>query len=950
MRFVLLFVVVVNIFCGSAGKAENFSLVVDGRPAVRIELVVATEDRKSAEQDVALFNRYLKEVTGTALPTNGLSARTLRVTVRPIVSLAARYNWEWTFPSKNSMELVATRTSLFTALRHVLEESCDARFLGVEKCMFQYEPCRDVSVLCKTRRNARHSYSLLRAITNDPGRFRELGVDGDSLFVFSHGVPVNMFPAEKYAPTNWPIAIMPTYKGKKLFRPKRLYAGWQPCYSNPETVRLAVSNILGYLKKYPEKRSVTLGVNDCTGYCECERCLAADANARPATFYNANPNRSGSYWGFASKVADEVSHSCPGLRYGALAYTGTSEPPEFEINRKIVPIMTMTTAACVMDPKMGQKQDDLIRRWGEQVDETGIWEYDWGRPFYIPRVGFSVSARRLKYLYENGGRAYFAENRTDALDGPKIYLKARLLEDIDADPEAILNEWYMRFAGEAAASDLRAIYAACESFWSSAKMQQTAWWRMRGAICLMPSSQAYPALVPGFTENIVSLAQRVLESASTPGEKRRADVLLRHFQLMDAVLTFRGYAYQDAYSGAVSTQEACRDMIDDFVRRAPAIFAEWPKVDAYFSSCDMPDSNYYIALDIISLDPVTDCAGMAAEIARHMGSEMVASAYRRLFDLKCLPTDVRKVFIRVCSDKTVNAFSNPGFAKPLDRMSIKTDACKGEIVDCPNMPGGKALRIVTTEEDCRQIAYTFTENLEPGTWIVTSKMRGGSRAEFTAWPQTGGMNNEERVFAHSPMSNDWRTFSCRSTVGIGQSGLNLIIRAIGVGKEGMLVGNIRVVKVADPDPRKSRGQAKAKAFSCRCGSSYEMVYGEEALVNRNKDAYYFAEFGLSIPLLRPQDTMQFKLRAAVPEGDDGGVLGVMLLENDGKGGVKTIAQPCWDRRLSSGGYEVVAFELKGTALGKTSGRFRLFFYKIGNVGALAITSLSWHTHRGDSGK
>ena len=48
--------------------------------------------------------------------------------------------------------------------------------------------------------------------------------------------------------------------------------------------------------------------------------------------------------------------------------------------------------------------------------------------------GFANRAARLKFLYANGGRAYFGENSMpDALDGPKTYLTARLLENVDAD-------------------------------------------------------------------------------------------------------------------------------------------------------------------------------------------------------------------------------------------------------------------------------------------------------------------------------------------------------------------------------------------------------------------------------------------------------------------------------------------------------------------------------------
>ena len=87
--------------------------------------------------------------------------------------------------------------------------------------------------------------------------------------------------------------------------------------------------------------------------------------------------------------------------------------------------------------------------------------------------------------------------------------------------------------------------------------------------------------------------------------------------------------------------------------------------------------------------------------------------------------------------------------------------------------------------------------------------------------------------------------------------------------------------------------------------------------------------------------MRFKLRAAVPEGADGGVLGVVLLGPKANGEFGTITQLVWNRRMKTGGYEEIEFELKGSSLGRTSGRYRIFFYKIGNSGALALSTLSW---------
>ena len=59
----------------------------------------------------------------------------------------------------------------------------------------------------------------------------------------------------------------------------------------------------------------------------------------------------------------------------------------------------------------------------------------------------------------------------------------------------------------------------------------------------------------------------------------------------------------------------------------------------------------------------------------------------------------------------------------------------------------------------------------------------------------------------------------------------------------------------------------------------------------------------------------------------------------------TITHLFWDHRLKPGGFEEIDFELKGSSLGRTSGRYRIFFYKIGKSGALALSTLSWNAVR-----
>ena len=245
----------------------DFALVENGAAKAVFEFGpgLGAKEEKSLKGDVELFNKYLKLVTGAEIPVDGASSQNnkIRICLLPIDRLDTRFDWRIVFPSKREMRIEATTTSLFTALRQLLEEGCDARFLGTETCMFQFDGRKNVSLAVRERKNKRANYSLLRDIYGARGHKRELGLSDDGLFRYSHGIPVYAFPGDRYNAEGWPEAVMPVIKGKKLVRPGNdLYNRWQPCYSNPQAAQIAAENIRQWLRKHPGEKSVTLGQND----------------------------------------------------------------------------------------------------------------------------------------------------------------------------------------------------------------------------------------------------------------------------------------------------------------------------------------------------------------------------------------------------------------------------------------------------------------------------------------------------------------------------------------------------------------------------------------------------------------------------------------------------------------------------------------------------------------
>ena len=944
----------------------DFALVKDGAAVARFEFGVMPDAKaaSAATNDVALFNRHLKEVTGAELgvsigPGDSRSSRSpspsspvIRIDMKPIDKLDTRCDWKIDFPEKGVMRVEATTTSLFTALRQLLEEGCDARFLGTERCMFQFEPHRDVSVEVRARRNAAHNYSLNRDIYGTKGNKRELGLKNDGLFLYSHGIPVHAFPGDKYNKEGWPAAIMPVKDGKKIERPPdNLYCRWQPCYSSPETARIAVENIRAWLRKNPDRKSTTLGVNDLGGYCECETCKAMDAGAEKSIFANDRQNHSASYYTFVNRVAAALAEEFPDLRIGILAYVDTIMPPKFEVARNVVPMMTFDTHSASMDAEVRAKHEDVIRRWGEKVRETGTWDYSWGGGYYIPRVDFTNRAARLKFLYANGGRAYFGENSMpDALDGPKTYLTARLLEDVDADVDAILDEWYARFAGASAEKPLREIYRLCTEYWRSDEMKKSALWPARTWIYNYPYEMQFFALTPGFTERLLALAQEVRAKAATKGEKARAEVLLRHFERLDCMASFKGIAYMAPGSGELASAADAAKMLENFAARADSLFAAWTRVRRYF--LEDPDfDNKAVYGSRGSYEAVPHLAVQFGKAAGFAKDPAVSAALRKVAALGCLPDEVRTLIGNVISGGGEDCFSNPGFAKPLDEARIKT-TLPYEIVEGEG--GRKVLRIWPGRPRGEpnpgdQVlwnvsAFSMTENLGAGYYMVSARVRStakAARGDMVAWPQLDGADRGwEALRPASLKKGESHTFVQVKCVKDTEDGLNVKLRVQGFGGNDVLdVEEVRIVKLME---LKKSGRAKSlssRGITAREGTVREKVRGEEAVVCRT-DTYAFAHAVVQVPRILPDEKLVFTLRATLPDGAKTGQVGAILYHQKG-GGWEPGPQMLWGRKPSARGWSDLEFSATGRQLGKKSGKYLLILFKMKNTDAVAVSGVSW---------
>ena len=949
-------ILLIGLLAVSGLTAAEFHLVKNAKPTAQIQLAKDT-DEKSLEH-IDLFNSYLKKVTGTELPkTNKNLPYTIQIVLKKNPKLGTHHNWKIEFPSEKVMKITATATSIFQALNAVLEKGADTRFLGIENCMFQYEPMKNVQVPTEPMKS-KEGYSLLRSTWLIPNHVVELGFYDNGKFQYTHGIPVYSFPPHKYK-KGWPAAIMPVIRGKKLVKPPaNIYNNWQPCYSNPETAKEAVKNTLEILKKRPTQ-SITLGVNDNSGFCECESCKNMDKGLRKGIFVNDRRNHANSYYTFVNRVAEAVCKEYPDLRIGVLAYTGTIMTPDFPVHKNVVPMMTLDSVLGALDPKVKERHWGVINEWGKMVKETGIWDYCWGRNFQVPRVNFNNHAALLKYLYANGGRAYFGENSrmADALDGPKTYLVANLLKDINADPEKLLEEWYNRYAGKAAAPYLKELYQKCENYWLSGEMKKTPIFRARNYIYMYPTENHMFALKPGFTKELLDLALKVETLAKTPGEKARAALLVRQMENLDCVATFKGMAYRAADNGEFKSVKDTLAYFDFLKKEFPRLIAQHKRAAAYFTNADFSDEKakqYYITRKLYEPDASVLLSAGLLKALRFMEHKEVQEGLKALSALPEMPKAVKEMISLVTQgDKAKNYFSNPKLEKPVSVMKIKTSV-PYEITSEVLYKGEKTLKLLPAHPNgvpnpddimlSHIVSFTITEELDPGIWAVSLKVLTKSQQaimDLSLWVCTNGVNNawEDLRQIRIP-ANEWQTFTQVATVLPRHTGANIIIRPSRFKvNEPLYIADIRLIRIGDAAAQKSQTR-EAKISSAKIvpreKSTHEKLFGKTAMVNRNPNAYTIGHYLFNWHK-KTGNVMEVTLNAARPAESKSGKIGVIIYEwkkNNWVAGQNVL----WARPVSNKGFTPVKFRVKGDAL--KGNKFLMIFFKMRGTEAAAISDVT----------
>lgn len=248
-----------------------------------------------------------------------------------------------------------------------------------------------------------------------------------------------LMPADKYFDKH------PEYFG--LVKGKR--TRHQPCFSNPEVVKIMAEALIAELGQHPEWKFVTVGQNDNNNYCQCEQCAA---------LFRKYESGAGAQLHFAKEVAAIVRRKFPDVWINVPAYHWTRKPP-----KGIAPEAKSFTTLCSIECNFGQPlaegwprenadfKADLIG-WSEVAPRLLVWDYTTNfRHYILPYPNYYVLAPNVKFLADHKVRGYMAQGSHTTRHGQFaplcLWVLAKAMWDPNADGTKLVEEFCLGYYG-----------------------------------------------------------------------------------------------------------------------------------------------------------------------------------------------------------------------------------------------------------------------------------------------------------------------------------------------------------------------------------------------------------------------------------------------------------------------------------------------------------------------
>lgn len=237
---------------------------------------------------------------------------------------------------------------------------------------------------------------------------------------------------------------------------KRKDGDWL-CTSNPEVRQVFADEVIRVIKGGTKNPSIS--PPDGRGYCQCEKCKAQDdpKSLEPSSGTVSITNR---YVDFYDDVARKVAMVYPDSVLSFYCYADYTQPPT--VDRKLAPNLCAVIAPiryCRLHAigdehcPSRKQQSGMVGGWAKVAPRIGYYNYMYNlADATFPMFKYTPCKIDFPFLADKGLAYMTIEVLSNwYIYGPQIYLSLRMAYNPRLDPAAVMEDYYTKFYGPAAA-------------------------------------------------------------------------------------------------------------------------------------------------------------------------------------------------------------------------------------------------------------------------------------------------------------------------------------------------------------------------------------------------------------------------------------------------------------------------------------------------------------------
>ena len=234
-----------------------------------------------------------------------------------------------------------------------------------------------------------------------------------------------------------------------LLRGDRVWDRTQVCTSDPAIVRLCAENIRRRIEAQPECKVFALCQNDYAGWCECRRCRSIDTKQGSVT---------DRLMVFCNRVSELVRRRYPTKRIYTYAYQAGVDPPLAEMPDPElgVQLCHIRWPCCHVHPvatcERNREYNSWLTGWAKVSKHLYVYDYrvDYAN-YLMPYPTCYAIARDVPYYHKMGVKTLYYQGGGSAHNfGLCHYLLAKLMWNVDADFDALVQRFFTQYYGPAA--------------------------------------------------------------------------------------------------------------------------------------------------------------------------------------------------------------------------------------------------------------------------------------------------------------------------------------------------------------------------------------------------------------------------------------------------------------------------------------------------------------------